>query len=142
MGRVGLGFTFQPDPDWLQLCAPCFALADVVECSPETLWVPDGEPGVRPNTFHRMLQDLQQRRGIPVVAHGIALSMGSTRPDDARRAAWLERVKAPYKRAIWFENAAHMIPWEEPGKTLVSLLEVVRPLAMARSIDDKSDANE
>ncbi|MEV4778443.1 alpha/beta fold hydrolase [Burkholderia sp. LMU1-1-1.1] len=44
---------------------------------------------------------------------------------------WLKRVKAPYKRGVWFEHSAHMIPWEEPGKTLVSLLETVRPLAMA-----------
>jgi len=43
--------------------------------------------------------------------------------------AWLAQVKAPSKRAVWFERSAHMAPWEEPGKTLVSLLEVVRPLA-------------
>ena len=45
-------------------------------------------------------------------------------------AAWLAQVRAPYKRAVWFENAAHMIPWEEPGRTLVALLEHVRPLAV------------
>jgi pimeloyl-ACP methyl ester carboxylesterase len=44
-------------------------------------------------------------------------------------AAWLEQVKAPYKRAVWFEHAAHMIPWEEPGQTLISLVTHVRPLA-------------
>ncbi|RPE80016.1 alpha/beta fold hydrolase [Vulcaniibacterium tengchongense] len=44
-------------------------------------------------------------------------------------AAWLDEVDAPYKRGVWFERSAHMIPWEEPGKTLVSLLEYVRPLA-------------
>lgn len=43
--------------------------------------------------------------------------------------AWLNNVKAPYKRGIWFEHSAHMIPWEEPGKLLVSLLEQARPLA-------------
>jgi pimeloyl-ACP methyl ester carboxylesterase len=43
--------------------------------------------------------------------------------------AWLKQVKAPAKRAVWFENSAHMIPWEEPGKTLVSLLNYVKPLA-------------
>lgn len=42
---------------------------------------------------------------------------------------WLQRVEAPYKRAVWFERSAHMLPWEEPGKFLVSLLEHVRPLA-------------
>ena len=44
-------------------------------------------------------------------------------------AQWLDAVQAPYKRAVWFEHASHMIPWEEPGRTLVNLLEHVRPLA-------------
>ncbi|WP_202801442.1 hypothetical protein [Idiomarina xiamenensis] len=44
-------------------------------------------------------------------------------------AAWLKAVDAPYKKGVWFEHSAHMIPWEEPGKTLVSLLQYVRPLA-------------
>jgi len=42
---------------------------------------------------------------------------------------WLAQVQAPSKQAVWFERSAHMIPWEEPGKTLVSLLAHVRPLA-------------
>ncbi|MFP3637301.1 hypothetical protein SB677_21340, partial [Bacillus sp. SIMBA_033] len=32
---------------------------------------------------------------------------------------WLQNVKAPAKKGIWFENSAHLIPWEEPGKMLV-----------------------
>ncbi|HEU4664373.1 MAG TPA: alpha/beta hydrolase [Dokdonella sp.] len=47
----------------------------------------------------------------------------------APTAAWLERLEAPSKQAVWFERSAHMIPWEEPGKTLSSLLAYVRPLA-------------
>ncbi|GAB3750346.1 alpha/beta fold hydrolase [Lysobacter olei] len=47
----------------------------------------------------------------------------------APTAEWLDRVKAPYKQGVWFEHSAHMAPWEEPGKTLVSLLQHVRPLA-------------
>jgi len=46
--------------------------------------------------------------------------------------AWLKKVKAPYKQGVWFEHASHMVPWEEPGKLLVSLVQYVRPLA-----DDK-----
>jgi len=42
---------------------------------------------------------------------------------------WLNNVSAPYKQGVWFENSSHMIPWEEPGKMLVSLLKFVRPLA-------------
>lgn len=48
----------------------------------------------------------------------------------APTAKWLEAVKAPYKQAVWFERSSHMIPWEEPGKMLVSLLKYVRPLAV------------
>lgn len=42
---------------------------------------------------------------------------------------WLESVSAPYKRGVWFENSAHLMPWEEPGKLLISLVTYVRPLA-------------
>lgn len=48
-------------------------------------------------------------------------------------ADWLEHVDAPYKQAVWFEHSSHMIPWEAPGKTLVSLLQYVRPLAIEGS---------
>ncbi|WP_353145807.1 alpha/beta hydrolase [Chryseobacterium sp.] len=43
-------------------------------------------------------------------------------------AQWLEHVKAPYKKGIWFENSAHLIPIEEPGKMLVTLLNEVKPV--------------
>jgi pimeloyl-ACP methyl ester carboxylesterase len=43
--------------------------------------------------------------------------------------AWLRQVQAPFKKGVWFEHSSHMMPWEEPGKFLVSLLEHVRPLA-------------
>jgi pimeloyl-ACP methyl ester carboxylesterase len=42
---------------------------------------------------------------------------------------WLDAVEAPYKKAVWFEHSAHMIPWEEPGKMLLTLVNEVRPLA-------------
>ncbi|WP_375288419.1 alpha/beta fold hydrolase [Sphingomonas sp.] len=44
-------------------------------------------------------------------------------------ADWLAQVQAPRKRTIWFENSAHMMMVEEPGRTLAALLEHVRPLA-------------
>ncbi|WCT75165.1 alpha/beta hydrolase [Sphingomonas naphthae] len=44
-------------------------------------------------------------------------------------AAWLNRVKAPRKGAIWFEHSAHLPMIEEPGRVLVALVEQVRPLA-------------
>ena len=50
---------------------------------------------------------------------------------------WLSKVNAPYKHGVWFERSAHMIPWEEPGKTLVSLLKYVRPLAVRANGTDR-----
>jgi pimeloyl-ACP methyl ester carboxylesterase len=43
--------------------------------------------------------------------------------------AWMDKVDAPYKKVVWFERSAHMVPWEEPGRTLVSLIDYVLPLA-------------
>jgi pimeloyl-ACP methyl ester carboxylesterase len=44
-------------------------------------------------------------------------------------ADWFARVHAPAKKLVWFENAAHMMQIEEPGRVLVHLVEDVRPLA-------------
>ena len=44
-------------------------------------------------------------------------------------AEWFARVKAPFKKFVWFENSAHMMQIEEPGRVLVHLVEDVRPLA-------------
>jgi pimeloyl-ACP methyl ester carboxylesterase len=48
----------------------------------------------------------------------------------APTADWLKQVKAPLKKGIWFENSAHLIPLEEPGKMLFTLVNEVRPLAL------------
>jgi pimeloyl-ACP methyl ester carboxylesterase len=44
-------------------------------------------------------------------------------------ADWFAHVHAPAKKLVWFENSAHMMQIEEPGKVLVHLVEDVRPLA-------------
>lgn len=72
-------------------------------------------------------------KGIDVFPVPVVMFMGRhdyTTPS-VPTAAWLKKVKAPYKRDVWFEHSAHMIPWEEPGKMLVSLLKYVRPLAVS-----------
>jgi pimeloyl-ACP methyl ester carboxylesterase len=43
---------------------------------------------------------------------------------------WLENLTAPIKKGIWFENSAHLIPLEEPGKMLISLLNDVKPVTL------------
>jgi proline iminopeptidase len=42
---------------------------------------------------------------------------------------WFQKVQAPAKRFVWFENSGHMPMTEEPGKFLVSLVRFVRPIA-------------
>lgn len=58
--------------------------------------------------------------------HNVSSSLGET---------WFSNLQAPSKRLVWFENSAHEVMVEEPGKTLVSLVAYVRPLA------DESTAN-
>jgi len=46
-------------------------------------------------------------------------------------ADWLAAVEAPSKHGSWFEHSAHFAPIEEPGRTLMTLVRHVRPLAVA-----------
>jgi pimeloyl-ACP methyl ester carboxylesterase len=41
---------------------------------------------------------------------------------------WFAKVRAPVKKIVWFEDSAHMVYEEEPGKVLVSLMNEVLPL--------------
>jgi len=38
-------------------------------------------------------------------------------------------VKVPRKQLVWFEQSAHEVMIEEPGKTLVTMVQEVRPVA-------------
>ncbi len=84
-------------------------------------------------TLDRVLAEFLQADFKPVRRFPIPVVMFMGRHDyttpSAPTAEWLQRVEAPYKQGVWFEHSAHMVPWEEPGKTLVSLLSHVRPLA-------------
>ena len=44
---------------------------------------------------------------------------------------WFDGVQAPSKRFVWFENSAHMMYAEEPGRVLMHLVQDARPLAAA-----------
>jgi proline iminopeptidase len=48
-------------------------------------------------------------------------------------AQWFPHVHAPYKKLVWFENSAHMVQIEEPGRVLMYLVEDVLPLAGTKS---------
>ncbi|HEV7166003.1 MAG TPA: alpha/beta fold hydrolase [Gammaproteobacteria bacterium] len=44
---------------------------------------------------------------------------------------WFDRLSAPSKHWVWFENSAHMMYAEEPGRVLVHLVQDALPLAIA-----------
>lgn len=84
-------------------------------------------------TLERVLKEWLEVDFKPVTKFPVPVVMFMGRHDyttpSEPTAAWLSKVQAPYKQAVWFENSSHLVQFEEPGKTLVSLLEYVRPLA-------------
>jgi proline iminopeptidase len=54
---------------------------------------------------------------------------------------WFSTVKAPVKKLVWFEDSAHMVYEEEPGKLLVSLANDVLPLTKHAASRDRRRAN-
>jgi len=42
---------------------------------------------------------------------------------------WFDHLEAPSKHWVWFENSAHMIYAEEPGRVLVHLVQDALPFA-------------
>ncbi|MFC5578629.1 alpha/beta fold hydrolase [Lysobacter niabensis] len=46
-------------------------------------------------------------------------------------ADWFAKVRAPVKKLFWFEDSAHMMMQEQPGRFLMHLVNDVRPLAVA-----------
>lgn len=90
MTRVEVGFTLQPDDDFLDRTAPLLARVDYAEVAPETTW--HVEAGVcRPNGFHRRFRALAAEHALSLVAHGVGYSIGDP-GGEARRARWREWV--------------------------------------------------
>jgi pimeloyl-ACP methyl ester carboxylesterase len=104
------------------LLAPEYSAADVCAVDNGNLF-----------TLDRIMPEFQAVDFKPVRSFPIPVVMLMGRHDyttpQQPTAEWLAKLSAPYKKGIWFEHSSHMVPWEEPGKMLVTLLEQVRPLA-------------
>lgn len=50
--------------------------------------------------------------------------------------SWFQKLQAPSKQFVWFENSGHMMMIEEPGHMLGALLQYARPLAPDRGGHD------
>jgi pimeloyl-ACP methyl ester carboxylesterase len=68
------------------------------------------------------------RLGCPVLI--FAGRYDYTTPSEPVR-RWFERIEAPSKRWVWFENSAHMMYAEEPGRVLMHLVQDALPFAAA-----------
>lgn len=90
MTRPTAGLYLPPDRDTLARLQPALAEAGHLEVVPETLWIPGADRFV-PNAFFRVAAALRESLGVPILAHGVGLSVGSTGDGD-RQARWLERL--------------------------------------------------
>jgi uncharacterized protein (UPF0276 family) len=97
---VAVGFTLQPDDEFLGLLDPLLRsrAVDYFEITPETTWwSPDEEPGrlrLLPNGFHERFLLLGKMADKAFVGHGVGLSLGNaSRSDLSRRRKWLERLR-------------------------------------------------
>lgn len=105
-------------PAW----GPDYSLEEAANVGPAMGWMGrhlvDDRNGERPHIVDRF--------EIPVVIFGGRNDLMTTY---AGARAWFEQVKAPKKQFITFERSAHFIMFEEPGRFLLNLVNVVLPLA-------------
>jgi pimeloyl-ACP methyl ester carboxylesterase len=87
-------------------------------------------------TLPKLLADLMSADFTKVKKLGCPVLLFAGRYDYTTPSAlvksWFDKVHAPAKRFVWFENSAHMIYEEEPGRFLVHLVEDALPFAAAR----------
>jgi pimeloyl-ACP methyl ester carboxylesterase len=50
--------------------------------------------------------------------------------DAAIAAGYLEKLRAPAKRVVWFENSAHNVPFEEPDRFDAKVVEELRSIGV------------
>lgn len=126
-----IGFTLQPEAEFLDAVTPLLAAVDYLEIAPETTWA-EGESGaLRPNAYHRRFLELGERLGKPFVAHGVGLSMGSAAgAEAARREIWLRRVAEDHERFRFRWYTDHLGATSLAGESLLLPL----PLPMTSQV--------
>jgi pimeloyl-ACP methyl ester carboxylesterase len=80
--------------------------------------------------MHAELQGLDLTESVASVDVPVIFLLGRfDRHVDARiAAAYLEGLRAPAKRLVWFERSAHNVPFEEPDRFDATVLEVVKSI--------------
>jgi pimeloyl-ACP methyl ester carboxylesterase len=114
----------RPDFDYAQAAATLAPEYSRKELSPE-----DGVGESLPRLLAGMMKfDV---RGVHQMGCPVFIFAGAHDYETVSKLAedWLAALDAPRKGLVRFDNSAHMMELEEPGKVLVHLVEDVRPLA-------------
>ena len=124
-GRVGVGFTLQPEERYLTLLdRELREEPDYLVVAPETTWKPGDEEAFAPNGYHRVFQELKRETGKACVAHGVGFSIGSAVRDEERDARWLARIARDHALFDFRWYTDHL------GATVLDGRELTLPLAL------------
>lgn len=137
---IALAFTLQPEERYLELTSPLHELVDAFEICPETTWRADGAGNLVPNGFHALFRERATKLRKPCIAHGVGFSLGSARPDPARRAQWLERMRADQAVFDFTWWTDHLGATEVDGRALVLPLPLPPVEAAAQRVRASLDA--
>ena len=130
---VALGFTLQPNEEFLERCRPLLQQVDYAEVCPETLWRVDKRSGgvVVDNDFHAFIASMIAEASIFAVAHGVGLSMAALDDDADRVAVWEQRLRRDHARYAFRWMSDHSGLTTTAGLHLA--LPVPVPLSNARA---------
>jgi proline iminopeptidase len=82
--------------------------------------------------MNRELRELDLARTLPGLETPVFFFLGryDRHVEAAVAAAYLKRLQAPLKRTVWFENAAHNPPFEEPDLFNAQVLNSLRSIGV------------
>lgn len=127
-----VGFTLQPEDEFLARTARIALAADYVEIAPETTWfeAPDGT--LHANGFHARFAEFVRETGKRCVAHGVALSLYGG--DAKRRARWLARLRKDQTvfHYAWYTD--HLGATRLGGENVALPVGVLPSAAVGRSV--------
>ena len=133
-----VGFTLQPEAEFLERLAPVLAQVDYFEVAPETTWFSRPGQPLEANGFARRFLELGELHGAFFVAHGVGWSMGSCDPaDELRRARWLERLKLDQAQFEYRWYTDHLGATTLAGETVALPL----PMPMTDAVADTVAGN-
>lgn len=78
------------------------------------------------------LLELDLRRSVPAVDAPVVFFLGrhDRHVEATLAAAYLEALRAPVRRLVWFEDSAHNVPFEEPARFNAEVVRVLESVGI------------